>query len=208
MPHRGRVEMSGDSGRPVEIQTLSVGSMDNNVYILRCPDTGEGVIVDAAAEAERILEAAEGTPIRYILQTHGHRDHVQALAELKRVLGAPVGVHRDDAEMLPVIPDFFLVDGDRITFGAQELLVIHTPGHTPGGVCFLVGRTLISGDTLFPGGPGATATTLGNFQQIIESIRERLFTLPDDTTVLPGHGRSTTIGAEKPYLEDWIARGW
>lgn len=200
--------MSESSGSPVEIRSFSVGSMDNNVYILRCPDTGEGVLVDAATEAERILEEAEGTSVRYVLQTHGHHDHVQALAQVKRALGAPVGVHPADARMLPVEPDLFLSDGDRIAFGNQELLVIHTPGHTPGGVCLLIGHYLISGDTLFPGGPGATATPLGDVPRIIESIRERLFTLPGDTLVLPGHGRSTTIGAERPHLEEWIARGW
>lgn len=192
----------------IEIRALSVGSMDNNVYILVCPETGEGAVVDAADEAERILEEAQGVKVRYILQTHGHGDHVKALARLKEALGVPVGIHRDDAGMLPVVPDFFLEDGDRVAVGNHEVRVIHTPGHTPGGVCFLVGRTLISGDTLFPGGPGATATALGDFPQIIESIREKLFTLPDDTAVLPGHGGSTTIGTEKPHLDEWIARRW
>jgi len=196
------------SEQRVQIRTLSVGPMDNNVYLLVCPTTAESVLVDAADEADRILKEAEGTTVRCILQTHGHRDHVQALRAVKDALGVPLGVHEGDAAMLPVPPDFFLRDGDRIPFGNQELLVIHTPGHTPGGVCFLVDGYLISGDTLFPGGPGNTATALGDFPLIIESIRRKLFTLPDDTVVLPGHGRGTTIGAEKPHLEEWIARGW
>lgn len=200
--------MTSYPGVPVEVRSFSVGPMDNNVYLLVCPTTGESVLVDAANEADRILKEAEGTRVRYILQTHGHHDHVQALREVKEALGVPVGVHREDARMLPVPADSYLQDGDRIAFGTQELRVLHTPGHTPGSVCFLIDRYLVSGDTLFPGGPGNTATKLGNFPQIIESIRSKLFVLPDDTVVLPGHGRGTTIGAEKPHLEEWIARGW
>lgn len=192
----------------IEIRTIVVGTMENNVYVLVCQETREAVLVDAAGEAERILAAIAAVRVRYILQTHGHSDHVQALIALKDALRVPVGIHRDDAAMLPIPPDFLLSDGDRIAFGNRELLVLHTPGHTPGSVCFPIGDQLISGDTLFPGGPGATASPLGNFPQIIESIRAKLFTLPDDTVVLPGHGRSTTIGAEEPYLDDWIARGW
>ena len=200
--------MTTEGTAPAQIRTLSVGSMDNNVYLLICPDTGQGVLVDAASEADRILEAAEGVAVRYILQTHGHHDHVGALPAVKQALRAPVGVHRADAAMLPVEPDLLLSDEQLITFGNQQLLVLHTPGHTPGSVCLLTGRNLISGDTLFPGGPGATATPLGSFPRIIESIREKLFTLPDDTLVLPGHGKSTTIGEERPHLDEWIARGW
>jgi glyoxylase-like metal-dependent hydrolase (beta-lactamase superfamily II) len=191
----------------VQLAKLSVGTMDNNVYILRDPETNESIIVDAANEADRILAAVAGTRVRYILQTHGHADHVQALAEVKRATGAPIAVHPADAAMLPVPADVMLNDGDRIRLGAHEIDVLHTPGHTPGGVCFLIGPDLISGDTLFPGGPGATRPPLGNFPQIIESVR-RLFALPDATNVYPGHGRSTTIGAEKPQLDEWIARGW
>lgn len=192
----------------LEIQRLSVGPMDNNAYLLTCTETRETVLVDAAAEAETILAELGDRPVRFILQTHGHRDHVGALREVKEALGAPVGVHRDDAEMLPVAADFYLEDGQQLEFGQRRLRVIHTPGHTPGGVCFLLGHHLLSGDTLFPGGPGKTATALGNFEQIIDSIRAKLFTLPEDTRVLPGHGEGTTIGREKPQLEEWIARGW
>ncbi len=192
----------------IDIRTIVAGPMENNVYVLVCPETGDGVLVDAADEAERILATIRGVRVRYILQTHGHSDHVQALAAVKGALGVQVGVHPDDAAMLPIPADFLLSDGDRIAFGNRELLVLHTPGHTPGSVCFLTGDQLISGDTLFPDGPGATATPLGNFPQIIESIRTKLFTLPDETVVLPGHGRSTTVGAERPCLDEWIDRGW
>jgi len=192
----------------IELKQFSVGPMDNNVYLLVCPETRESVLVDAANEPERILQEVDGTRVRCILQTHGHGDHTQALVAVKAALGAPVGVHQGDAGLLPVVPDFHLGDGDRIAFGNRQLTVIHTPGHTPGSVCFLIGGYLIAGDTLFPGGPGKTATKLGNFPLIIESIRTKLLTLSEDTQVLPGHGKGTTIGAEKPHLDEWIARGW
>jgi glyoxylase-like metal-dependent hydrolase (beta-lactamase superfamily II) len=186
---------------------LSVGSMDNNVYVLISPSTNESIIVDAANEAHRILGAVQGTTVRYILQTHGHADHVQALADVKHATQAPIAVHPADAEMLPIAPDVLLGDGDQIVLGPHQIQVLHTPGHTPGGVCFLVGPYLISGDTLFPGGPGNTRSALGNFPQIIESVK-RLFSLPPTLQVLPGHGAPTTIGAEKPHLDEWIQRGW
>ena len=191
----------------LQVVKLSVGPMDNNVYVLICPAQNESVIIDAANEADRILAAVHGTTVRYILQTHGHSDHVQALEQVKRVTHAPIAIHSADAAMLPVPPDLLLADGDCIQFGQHELRVIHTPGHTPGGVCFLIGRYLFSGDTLFPGGPGNTRSYLGNFPQIIESVR-RLFALPDETIVYPGHGPETTIGRERPHLDEWIARGW
>jgi glyoxylase-like metal-dependent hydrolase (beta-lactamase superfamily II) len=186
---------------------LSVGSMDNNVYIFTWLPTNESIIVDAANEADRILDAVKGTSVRYIIQTHGHADHVQALVEIKRATQAPIAVHPADASMLPVVPDILLHDGDRISLGPHDLEVLHTPGHTPGGVCLLTGQVLISGDTLFPGGPGNTKSSLGNFPQIIESVR-RLFTLPPATRVFPGHGAPTTIGDELPHLDEWIERGW
>jgi glyoxylase-like metal-dependent hydrolase (beta-lactamase superfamily II) len=190
----------------LDLKKLSVGPADNNVYVLIC-STNESVIVDAANEAEKILAAVAGTKVRFILQTHGHSDHVQALAEVKQATGAPIAIHPDDAAMLPVPPDLLLRDGDRLRLGEHEIEVLHTPGHTPGGVCFLTGQYLFSGDTLFPGGPGNTRSSLGDFPLIIASVR-RLFALPDATEVHPGHGASTTIGREKPHLDEWIARGW
>ena len=191
----------------IRLTKLSVGPTDNNVYVLVCPETNESILIDAANDADRILEALRGTSVRYILQTHGHSDHVQALAEVKQATNAPVAVHPADAAMLPIAADVLLHDSDRLKVGEHELLVLHTPGHTPGGVCFLTGPYLISGDTLFPGGPGNTRSSTGNFPQIIASVR-RLFELPDDTQVLPGHGADTTIGREKPHLDEWIVRGW
>ena len=113
-----------------------------------------------------------------------------------------------DRDMLASPPDFTIAEGDEFEFGGHKIVAMHTPGHTPGGTCFLIGRHLFSGDTLFPGGPGNTKSAMGDFPQIIESIRTRLFTLPEDTLVYPGHGLDTTIGTEKPHLQEWIDRGW
>jgi glyoxylase-like metal-dependent hydrolase (beta-lactamase superfamily II) len=191
----------------LHIKKLAVGPMDNNVYVLTCAATRESAVVDAANDAAQILAAVKGTTVQYILQTHGHPDHVQALDEVKRATEAPLAVHPADAAMLPVTPDILLQDGQELRLGHHDIRVLHTPGHTPGGVCFLTGRYLLSGDTLFPGGPGNTRSDPGSFAQIIESVR-RLFTLPEETIVLPGHGADTTIGQEKPHLAEWIRRGW
>lgn len=194
-------------GDDLIVRKIEVGTMENNVYILECPDTHEGFLVDGCFEADKILAGAEGCDIVGILQTHGHVDHVQALAELKERLGVPVHAHPGDD--YPVSIDRELSDGDVLTFGkGHEITVLHTPGHTPGGVCFLTGKHLIAGDTLFPGGPGNTWGNAQAFEQIIGHIENKLFTLPDDTVVYPGHGRDTTIGAEKPHLQEWKDRGW
>lgn len=192
----------------VQLKQFSVGSMDNNVYILVDPETRESIVFDAPTEADRILAALEGTSVKYILMTHADPDHVQALEEVRRATGAPVGIHPAEASRLPGPPDFELHDGDTFTLSRTELRSMHTPGHTPGGMSFVTGDILIAGDTLFPGGPGNTQRPEGNFDQIIESIRTKLLALPDATRVYPGHGRATTIGAERPHLEEWIQRGW
>ncbi len=199
--------VTGPAASP-EVRKLSIGEMDNNVYVVVDPATRKGVIVDASADAERIAQAAEGVEVEYILITHGDRDHIDALEELKRKYPVPVGVHHEDAQKLPSPPDFEIADGQRISFGESSLLAFHTPGHTPGSICLYTPGTLLSGDTLFPGGPGNTHGDRQRFDQIIGHIREKLFVLSDDTEVLPGHGTGTTIGAEKPSLQDWIARGW
>jgi glyoxylase-like metal-dependent hydrolase (beta-lactamase superfamily II) len=188
------------------VRKIEVGNMENNVYVLECPETHEAFLVDGCFEADKIVEAAEGARLIGILQTHGHMDHVQALAELKERLGVPVHAHPGDG--YPVAIDVQLNDGDQLKFGNRSADVIHTPGHTPGGTCFLIGEHLISGDTLFPGGPGNTWGKKQAFEQIIDSIERKLFVLPDETRVYPGHGKDTTIGAEKPHLQEWIERGW
>jgi glyoxylase-like metal-dependent hydrolase (beta-lactamase superfamily II) len=182
--------------------------MDNNVYIMVDPSTNESVLFDAPTDAARILEALEGTTVRYILMTHADADHVQALEEVRRQTGAPIGAHRLEVPRLPIPADFEIEDGRMLRFGNVELQALHTPGHAPGSLSFVTDGILIAGDTLFPGGPGGTSGPHQDFHQIIESIRDKLFVLPDATQVYPGHGAPTTIGAEKPHLEEWIARGW
>lgn len=191
----------------VKVHKIEVGEMENNVYLLECPHTHEALLVDASFEADKIVAAADGMKIVGILMTHGHFDHVQVLAELKEHLGVPVHAHRGDDYPVPIEEE--LCDGQELTFGrGHTVKVLHTPGHTPGGVCFLVGKHLISGDTLFPGGPGNTWNDAEKFAQIIEQVETKLFTLPDETIAYPGHGANTTIGAEKPHLQEWKDRGW
>lgn len=194
----------------VDLKQFSVGKFNNNVYILVDSETKDSVLFDAPFEAARILEALQGTNLRAILMTHTDMDHVQVLDEVRSATGARVGVHPQDAGNLPGRPDFELRDGETLHLGSIELKVIHTPGHTPGSVCFLTDSTLIAGDTLFPGGPGSKSGQLSKaeFDQLIDSIRQKLFTLPDHTNVYPGHGSSTTIGSERPHLQEWIDRGW
>ena len=193
-------------GDDLIVRKIEVGTMENNVYVLECPETHEALLIDGCFETEKILAACDDANVVGIVQTHGHMDHVQALAELKERLQVPVHAH--PAEDYPITIDHELADGDTISFGNRAVTVLHTPGHTPGGVSLHYGKHLISGDTLFPGGPGNTWGNKDAFDQIIESIRTKLFVLPDDTAVYPGHGKDTTIGAEKPHLQEWIERGW
>ena len=192
-----------------EIHQVVVGPMDNNVYVLRCRRTGDAVLIDAANEHDRLLELASGLGVRKVLETHGHWDHIQAVTQM-RDAGYSVGVADQDASMLPSY-DEILPDDDLIEVGDLRLRSIHTPGHTPGSMCFSIegAPVLFSGDTLFPGGPGNTTFEGGDFETIIESLETRLFRpLSADTLVLPGHGDSTTIGAEAPHLDEWHERGW
>jgi len=189
-----------------------VGDFSNNAFVVACAQTGKGVIIDAAAEPDRILELADGVDIQAVLTTHGHHDHLRGLATVVEALQTPFLLHPADhrmaAQTTSVTPTP-LGDREVIPLGETSLLTMHTPGHTPGSVCFLSPGVLFSGDTLFPGGPGATQYEGGDFDLIIKSIKERLFALDDDTDVYPGHGPTkTTIGTEKPKLPDWIARGW
>ena len=192
----------------VEIHQVVVGPVDNNVLVLRCTETGDAVLLDAANEHELLLAMCERLGVRRVLETHGHWDHIQAVPEL-RDAGYSVGVTAQDAGMLPSY-DEVIEDDTVIDVGRLRLRTIHTPGHTPGSMCFqLEGYpVLFSGDTLFPGGPGNTTFEGGDFPTIIESLDRRLFTLPADTIVLPGHGDRTTIGAERPHLQEWVDRGW
>jgi glyoxylase-like metal-dependent hydrolase (beta-lactamase superfamily II) len=193
----------------VEIHKVVVGPIDNNVFVVRCKATGDAVLLDAANEHERLLELCQSLGVRKVLETHGHWDHIQAVPAV-RDAGYEVGVTAGDASMLPSY-DFVLEDDSVIEVGRVRLRTISTPGHTPGSMCFLIegSPVLLSGDTLFPGGPGATKFPGSSFPQIIESIDRRLFaTLDPGTIVMPGHGDDTTIGNERPHLQEWVDRGW
>ena len=193
----------------LEIHRLVVGPVDNNVFVLRCRATGEAVLIDAANEHDKLLALARRLGVRRVLETHGHWDHIQAIPEM-RDAGYSVGVTAEDAADLPAYDE--VIEHDTvIEVGRLRLRTIHTPGHTPGSMCFRVEDKplLFSGDTLFPGGPGATKFPGGDFATIIESIERRLFaSLDADTIVMPGHGTDTTIAAERPGLDEWVARGW
>ena len=191
-----------------EIHQVVVGPVDNNVYVLRCKQTGDAVLIDAANEHEMLLEMCRRLGVRRVLETHGHWDHIQAVPAV-RDAGYDVGVTSEDAGMLPSY-DFVLEDDSLIEVGRLRLHTIATPGHTPGSMCFQLegSPVLFSGDTLFPGGPGATKFPGGDFPTIIRSIEDRLFQLPAETLVMPGHGADTTIATEVPHLQEWVDRGW
>ena len=192
----------------VRIDKLVVGPFENNVFVVRDKNSGEAVLIDAANEHELLLDVCRATGVRRVLTTHGHWDHIQAVTAL-RDAGIEVGIADADAAMLPSY-DFTIPDNDVLTVGGLRFRAIHTPGHTPGSTCFeLEGHPVVfSGDTLFPGGAGNTATKGASFDEIISSIDRRLFTLPAETLVLPGHGLDTTVGTERPNLDAWIERGW
>ena len=189
----------------IQIERLSLGPFGTNSYLLICQKAGASVIVDAPGDAEKVLKRLEGTHPKYILMTHNHMDHVDALAALKSALNVPLAAHEDDAGGLPVKPEQFLNDGDTISFGEIQLKVLHTPGHTPGSLCFLTDRYLISGDTIFPGGPGKTWSP-DDFKKIVESLTNKIFTLPDETQVYPGHGDATVLKKEKHEFEAFSSK--
>ena len=193
-----------------EIHKVVVGPMDNNVFVLRCRETGDSVLIDAANEHEKLLELCQRLDVRRVLETHGHFDHIGAVPQMREA-GYEVAVTSADAPMLKDVGyDVFLDDAEVIEVGRLRLHAIHNPGHTPGSVSFRVEGSpiLFSGDTLFPGGPGNTTFPGGDFATIISSLDDRLFTLPAETVVMPGHGHDTTIGNERPHLAEWVARGW
>jgi glyoxylase-like metal-dependent hydrolase (beta-lactamase superfamily II) len=191
----------------LRIEKIVVGPYENNVFVLRDKGTGEGLIIDAANEHDLLIPVAKAANVRRVLTTHGHWDHIQAVTAA-RDAGIDVGVFPADADMLPGY-DFVVADEDVIQVGDLRLHALHTPGHTPGSVCFTLEGwpILFSGDTLFPGGPGATQSPRA-FAEIIRSLDNRLLPLPEDTLVLPGHGLDTTIGTERPHLGEWAERGY
>ncbi|UOR03171.1 MBL fold metallo-hydrolase [Leucobacter allii] len=187
--------------------------IENNVWLLG--DDDAVLVIDAAHDADAIARAVGDREALGILLTHGHEDHVNAAVETARRLDTHLYLHPADLFLWEEThgdrtPDFELAEGATFLVAGAEVATLHTPGHTPGSVCFAVPalRTVFSGDTLFEGGPGATRWDYSSFPGIVESIRTRLFPLPAETVAHPGHGADTTIGAEAPALEDWLARGW
>jgi glyoxylase-like metal-dependent hydrolase (beta-lactamase superfamily II) len=183
--------------------------MENNVYIIRCRRSGEAMLIDAANEHEALLEICTDLGVNQVVETHGHWDHIQAVPAVREA-GSSVAVTAADAGMLPSY-DLILTDDEQLTVGDLRIRTLSTPGHTPGSICFAVEGTplLFTGDTLFPGGPGNTGLEGGDFDSIITSIDRRIFAAFDpDTLVFPGHGAATTVGTERPHLQEWVDRGW
>ena len=194
----------------LEIHRLVVGAYANNVFVLRCRQTGEAVLIDAANEHEKLLELASRLGVRRVLETHGHHDHIGAVTAMREA-GYEVAVTAADAPMLKKVGyDVFIDDAEIIEVGNLRLQAIHNPGQTPGSVSFKVedAPLLFTGDTLFPGGPGNTNFGGGDFATIIDSLDTKLLTFPAETIILPGHGVDSTIGNERPHLHEWVARGW
>jgi glyoxylase-like metal-dependent hydrolase (beta-lactamase superfamily II) len=186
--------------------------VDNNVWIVGNDE--ECVIIDPAHDPAAITAAVAGRTVKAILLTHGHDDHIAAVGQVRGQVNAPVYLNRDDWMLWERVfpgsePDHAIEDGDTFEVAGARLVALHTPGHSPGSMCFYLESegTVFSGDTLFQGGPGATGRSFSDFPTIIDSIRNRLLTLPAETLVRTGHGDSTTIGAEAPQLQEWIARG-
>lgn len=219
--YTGHVEPQGDPVTrtlpEVTITKMSVGTMDNNTYLLVCRRTGDGFLIDAANDNVRIADLLDFGPdrprLRTIVTTHRHPDHWQALGAVAGQTGANLIAHRDDAAELPVPTDVFPENGERYGLGEAEVEFIHLRGHTPGSLAVLYrdpqgSAHLFTGDSLFPGGPGRT-TSPEDFASLMNDLEERVFAvLPDDTWVYPGHGDDTTLGAERPHLAQWRARGW
>jgi len=190
----------------VKVIMLDVGGgIVSNCYLIVCKKTGASVLIDAPGDASKILKQIEETNLRYILITHTHFDHLGALSQLINHVNVPVAVHPLEKDSLPVEAGMLLNNNDCVKFGEIELKVVHTPGHTPGSICFLTDNILISGDTLFPGGPGRTSSP-DALKQILKSIEEKILVLPDDTRIIPGHGDTTILGKEKQEIAVFMAK--
>ena len=233
MTYTGDVRVGGPSDtREIDgltVTKIAVGPMDNNAYLLRCSNTGQGILIDAANEAGRLIEMVGDTPVGTIVTTHRHADHWQALPEVHKHTGAEVVAHSADADYLPVPVTHRAEHGEVLRFGDAAVSLIHLRGHTPGSIAVLYdadGRLaqqphVFTGDSLFPGGVGKTTYGSGyasgrppangpdDFTLLLNDVIERLFNpLPDATWVYPGHGKDTTLGVERPHLGEWRERGW
>jgi glyoxylase-like metal-dependent hydrolase (beta-lactamase superfamily II) len=224
-PPTGGTTYTGDveAGGPADVRELpgltisklAVSEMANNAYLLRCTATGEALLIDAAAEPEALLALIGDADLRTVVTTHGHWDHHRALPEVVDATGAATVAGTADAADLPVPVQRTVEHGDTVTVGEQTLEVVHLRGHTPGSIALIwrgpddAGVHAFTGDSLFPGGVGNTRKDPKRFTSLIDDVERRLFdVLPDETWVYPGHGKDTTIGAERPHLAEWRARGW
>ena len=215
--YTGKVAVGGPSDTrdtgPLRITKVAVGPMDNNAYFLRCASSGAVLLIDAANEPDRLIFELGDDRLGEIVTTHQHFDHWQGLPEMVAATGAPVAAHPADAGALPVDVARPVTDGDTIPLGDCELSVIHLVGHTPGSIALLYQGPdrphLFTGDCLFPGGVGNTQNDKERFNSLLEGVMTKVFDrLPDETWVYPGHGADTTLGDERPHLDEWRARGW
>ncbi len=197
------------------LRRVVVGPLETNCWIVHAVDSPACLVVDPGDEPDRIVDAASGLEVQGMVITHGHWDHVLAAAALGEAWGVTPQMHGSDRQLLDLqrerIGDLDtqpVEHGATSAVGSLGVSVVHTPGHTPGSICLRVSGHVLSGDTLFPGGPGSTQGPLADFPSIIRSVGEELFELPDDVQVHPGHGHSTRIGDERPHLDEWIERGW
>ena len=193
------------SDENIRIDKLQLGPYGTNCYVVVCQHTQASLVIDAPDEGDQIIAQLKNTNPRYILLTHDHMDHTGALSTLRRELKVPLAAHVLDSRSISPAPELFLEDGVMISLGDLEFKVLHTPGHTPGSLCFLCGRYLFSGDTLFPGGPGHTRLP-ADFRQIIDSLNQKIFVLPNDTQVYPGHGDITDLEKEKEEFRIFNSR--
>jgi glyoxylase-like metal-dependent hydrolase (beta-lactamase superfamily II) len=218
MPYTGNVTAGGPADQRdlpgLTIRKVSVGPMDNNAYLLRCTDTGAQLLIDAANDADTLLALSGDAGLSTVVTTHQHWDHIQALEAVVAATDAETVASPDDAPALPVRTSVLVSDGDQISVGAVPLRIITLVGHTPGSIAVLYEPSdgaphLFTGDSLFPGGPGNTQGDPERFTSLMDDLERKVFgPLPDETWVYPGHGKDTTLGAERPHLGEWRARGW
>jgi glyoxylase-like metal-dependent hydrolase (beta-lactamase superfamily II) len=215
--YTGNVEVGGPADTReidgITMTKVAVGPMNNNAYLLRDNATGRALLIDAAAEPGTLIKLIGDTPVQKIVTTHQHQDHWGALADVKSATGAITVAHPLDSHGIPVPTDELASDGDSVRFGDVELSAIHLVGHTPGSIALLLRASdrphLFTGDCLFPGGVGNTQQDAMRFSSLYNGVKTKIFDqLPDETWVYPGHGNDTTLGAERPHLEEWRARGW